>query len=497
MVEEQKSSYRQIFKATSIFGGVQIYNILIGIIKTKVIAVLLGPSGVGVISLYTSVIQMLTQATGLGIDQSGVRDVAEAYGSNNLTHISRTLTTVRKIVWFTGLLGVVVCVVFSPLLSQYTFGNSDYTYSFILLSLVLLFTQLGNGQSMLLRGTRQIKKLAKASVLGATIGLFTSIPLYYFMGVEGIVPAFIISSIVVAFIFWYFAKSVPTESCDLTLKQAFNQGQVMMKLGVMLTVSAFCSSVVAYAIRAYISNQGGISDVGLFSAGFMIIETYVGMVFTAMATDFYPRLAAVNKSNMQLNLMTNNQAIISLLIVAPLIILFIVFAPYLLTILYSQKFVAITIMIQLAILGVLFRTGAWSMSFILLAKADNKSYLMSELIGMSFMFFIYIIGYYYWQLIGIGVAFIIANLFHLFICYIFTTGSSKFKFSKEYYFILMIQLFCTLMILCATFFMEGFLKILVYTVCITLSLLVSLRELDRRIDIREFLRHSTLKKNCK
>lgn len=493
MIEERKSSYRQIFKATSIFGGVQIYNILIGIIKTKIIAVMLGPSGVGIISLYTSVIQMLTQATGLGIDQSGVRDIAEAYGSNNLNHISKTLVTVRKIVWFTGLLGIVVCVSLSPLLSRYTFGNSDYTYSFILLSLVLLFTQLGNGQSMLLRGTRQIKKLAKASILGATLGLFTSIPLYYFMGVQGIVPAFIISSIVVTVIFWYFAKSVPTESCDLTLRETFRQGQVMIKLGIMLTISAFCASIVAYVIRAYISNQGGISDVGLFSAGFMIIETYVGMVFTAMATDFYPRLAAVNKFNTQLNLMTNRQAITSLLIVAPLIMLFIVFAPYLLTILYSQKFVPITIMIQLAILGVLFRTGSWSMSFILLAKADNKLYLIKELIAMSFMFLAYMVGYHYWKLTGIGIAFVAASLFHLLICYAFTAKSSKFSFSKEYYFILLVQLAVILLTLCATFLLEGLSRILVYIVCIIFSLSMSFRELDKRIGVKEIIKNRFMK----
>ena len=41
---EQKEVYRQIFKATSIFGDVQVYNIIVGIIRANVIAILFVPT---------------------------------------------------------------------------------------------------------------------------------------------------------------------------------------------------------------------------------------------------------------------------------------------------------------------------------------------------------------------------------------------------------------------------------------------------------------------
>ena len=205
---EQKEVYRQIFKATSIFGGVQVYNIIVGIIRAKVIAILLGPTGVGIISLFTSTIQLLNQATGFGVEQSGVRDIAEAYGTQDEKRISITFTVVRKIIWFTGLLGAIVCIIFAGSLSELTFGTSAHRWSFVILSGVILLTQLGNGQSMLLRGTRRIKELAKSSMLGATLGLLTSIPLYYFYGVKGIVPSLFLSSVFICSIYWLYARKL-------------------------------------------------------------------------------------------------------------------------------------------------------------------------------------------------------------------------------------------------------------------------------------------------
>ena len=43
--ETEKQEYKNSLKATSLFGGVQVYNIIITILKSKVVALLLGPGG--------------------------------------------------------------------------------------------------------------------------------------------------------------------------------------------------------------------------------------------------------------------------------------------------------------------------------------------------------------------------------------------------------------------------------------------------------------------
>lgn len=487
-MSEQQSSYRQIFKATSIFGGVQVFNILIGIVKTKVVAVLLGPFGVGLISLFNSTIQLLIQFSGLGIDQSGVRDVAEAYGTDNKKVISSTIKTVRRMVWITGLLGVVVTIALSPWLSQWTFNSPDYTWSFVLLSSVLLFTQLGNGQSMLLRGTRQIKKLAQASILGALFGLCVSLPLYYFFGVDGIVPSLVLSAAFVAAVFWWFAKKIKVDDCDQTIHQTISRSVGMVKFGVMMTLSALMGSIISYAVRIFISHEGGMAQVGLFSAAFMIIETYLGMVFAAMATDFYPRLAAINKETDKVNEVTNHQSFVALLIVAPLIMIFIAMAPAVVRILYSDNFLPIVLMMQIAVVGILFRTGSWSMSFIMLAKSRTKLFFIKEAIAGLFMLTVYLVGYSLFGLVGVGCGFVVSTLFHLIECYFFVQRCSPFRFTRSYMIIMFVEFVLAGGMIMATLWIDGFLQIMVYAVGIIVSGVLSFRKLNDVMDIKGLIK---------
>ena len=64
-MSEEKASYRSIMKATSLFGGVQVFNILISIIRSKFVAILLGPAGLGIVGLLQSTIGLVTSLTSL------------------------------------------------------------------------------------------------------------------------------------------------------------------------------------------------------------------------------------------------------------------------------------------------------------------------------------------------------------------------------------------------------------------------------------------------
>ena len=52
-MENSNNSYSHILKYTSLFGGVQMLNILIGLVRNKLVAVLLGPAGMGLVALFS------------------------------------------------------------------------------------------------------------------------------------------------------------------------------------------------------------------------------------------------------------------------------------------------------------------------------------------------------------------------------------------------------------------------------------------------------------
>lgn len=490
---DERTSYRQIMKATSLFGGVQVLNIIIAIVRSKFIAVLLGPLGMGIAGLLNSTTNFVGTVTNFGLGVSAVRDVAAASSTNDEERIAKTVTVFRRLVWITGILGMVMVIILSPLLSQITFGNKDYTIAFILISVTLLITQISSGQSVLLQGLRRLKYLANATILGSILGLITTVPLYYFFGINGIVPAIIITALITLFGSWYYSNKIKIKSVSVTRKETFAEGKGMMKMGFMISLSGLISVGVAYVLRIYISNTGGVAQVGLYNAGFAIVNTYVGMVFTAMSRDYYPRLAAVAHSNELSKQTINQQAEIAILILAPIILIFLVFINVVVTLLYSDNFLAINDMVHWAVMGIFFQAASWAIAFVLLAKGASNLYFWNELIAAGYLLGFNILGYYLWGLTGLGISFIVSYIVYLIHMLILSSIKYSFNFNKNFLIIFFVQFILAVMCFLQVKFLQNNYSYIIGTVLIIISTIYSFFELDKRLEIIKII--ITMKKN--
>ena len=487
-MQDNKSSYRSIFKATSLFGGVQVYQILIQIIKSKFVAVLLGPAGVGIMGLYQSGLQLIQQLSSMGLSQSAVRDVSEANGSNDLHRIAKTVTVVRKLVWVTGILGLVLVACFSPLLSKTSFGNYDYTIPFIILSVTLLLDQLSAGQRVVLQGLRKLKDLAKCSAFGVTFGLITSVPLYYWLGIEGIVPTLILNSLCSLLLSWFYSRKIKVEKVKVTPKQTLEQGKLMLVMGVSMSISGILSTIVAYAIRGYIQANGGVEQVGLYQAGFVIMTTYVGMVMNAIATDYYPRLAAINKDNQKCREAVSKQGEIGVMILAPMLTICLVFMPFVLKILYSDKFLAANEYISWACLGMMLRLASWVISFMFVAKAESKLFIKVELAVNLYYLIFSIIGYKMLGLTGLGIAFMMEYVVYFIQCYIIARKRYDFRFSNSFIKSYVIQLLLVISCLVIVLVFNGWLKYVLGGIIIAISSILGIKGLNEKMDLLSIIK---------
>lgn len=497
MAEEknsQKSSYRGIMKATSLFGGVQVYQILIEIIKSKFIAVLLGPAGVGIQGLYTSATQMIQQLTSFGLSQSAVRNVAEANGSSDTTKITSTVTALRRLVWLTGFLGMIAVIALSPLLSQTSFGDSAHIYGFVIISVILLFNQINVGQKVILQGTRRFNYLAKCTTFGVTIGLLVSVPLYYCYGVKAIVPNIVISSFTTLLLSWYFSKKVPIESTNQSWNETFSLGRSMLTMGLAMSSTHFLAIGSSYILRSCIRIWGGVEAVGLFSAGFMLMSQYTGLVFQAMATDFYPRLAAVNKDNKKCKEIMNQQGEVGILLLGPLMVACIVFIPFVVRVLYSEAFLAVNDYIVWCAVGVLFQMAAWSVSYVFIAKAESKLFIFNELSVGSYSLCLNLLGYYLGGLTGLGISFAVKYLLYLIQVFVIARHRYDFNFDRSFIRLFLIQLGMVVIgILIVSFFL-GWTKYLLGTLVAALSLWFSINEMNKRMDLLAIVKSKLLRK---
>lgn len=487
MMTNQQSSYRQIMKATSIFGGVQVFNIIIGIIRSKFIALLLGPLGMGIAGLLTSTIGFVTALTSFGLSTSAVKDIASAHSSGNEIRLAIIAKVFRQWVLITGLLGFIITAAFAPWLSQLTFGNKDYTWAFIWISITLLLNQISVGQSVLLRGMRQIRYMAQSSMTGSVIGLITTIPLYYFFGTEGIVPAIIIAAATSLLLTWYYTNKLAIKPIYVSKARTYAEGKGMLKMGFMVSLSGIITLGVSYIVRIFISKTGGVDQVGLYSAGFTIINTYVGLIFTSMSTDYYPRLAAVSHNNTESKRVINQQAEIALLILAPIIMVFLVFINWVVILLYSKQFIAVNDMILYAAIGMFFKAATWSIGFILLSKGASKVFFWSELLSNSYLLLFNILGYKYLGLGGMGISFLLSYFLSLVQVFLIVKSKYEFSFTSSFYKIFVLQLILATGCLIVVKVCESPYSYVIGLFLIVISAYFAFYELDKRLDLKSLI----------
>lgn len=409
MEDKSQENYGHVLKFTGIFGGVQGLNVLVGLVRNKFVALLLGPDGMGLVSLFNTTVQLISQATHLGISVSAVRNISEYYDAGDTEKVAHCVKVVRGWCLLTALLGMLVCVVAGPFLSNTTFSWGDHTLHFVLLAPAVGMIAITGGETAILKGQRKLGALALVQIVAALASLVIAIPIYYFFWQAGIVPVIVLMAFVTMCATLRFSLRI----FPLQIRGArgiLDEGMGMIRLGVAFTLAGIVGSGAEMFIRSFLNVAGSLDAVGLYNAGYMITITYAGLVFAAMESDYFPRLSAVNQDVEATNLMVNKQMEVSVLTIAPLLTSLIIFLPVLIPLLLSSQFLPIVAMTQVAALAMFFKAMTLPVAYITLARGLSVTYFVLESVYYVALVVLIMVGYRHWGIWGTGLAITLAHL---------------------------------------------------------------------------------------
>lgn len=428
--EKDKNSYLKILKGTSIFGGVQVFQIGINLIRGKFVAMFLGPEGMGIASLFTSSSQTIQQLSSLGLNLGIVKEVAAQKDSETFGHL---LAVTKRLLIFTSLLGALICVVFSLPLSRLTFGCDSYQWQFILLGAGVFCGVAGNGFYSILQGLHEVKLLSVTTIVGSLSGLIIGVPLYYFFGDKGIVPAIVIllfSTLTASIIGVRKAVRAPKVKFDKTIHRPIVKK--LLLLGMVLVASDVIGSGCTYLTNLFIRNFGELNNVGLFQAANSITNQYSGVVFTAMMLDFFPRLSEAADDNTKVSLIVNRQLEIVALIVCPVACLIILSGPMVISILLTEQFMPILDLLRWLCVGVLIKALMYPLGYIAFAKDNKKLFFWMEGVFCNLLTLaLNCLGYYFFGLVGLGYSLIIDCAICIILYYIVNHRLYGYSFSPK------------------------------------------------------------------
>ena len=424
MKEHHNESYDHVLKYTGVFGGVQGLIILIGLVRNKIMALLIGAGGMGLSALLTSVQNFASQCTNLGISFGAVPRLSELYEQESeQQRIEHFILVVRLWSAMAALLGLVFCILLSPFVNKTTFTWGNHTLHYSALGLSVAMIAVTGGENAILKATRRLGAMAKIQIYAALFSVLVSIPLYYYFGHSGVLPVIVLMAMgtmvaTVLYSYKYYPFRLKIN------RQLLAEGSSMVKLGVAFVVAAAIGSASEVLIRAFLNVEGGLDDVGFYNAGYMITITYAGMVFSAMESDFFPRLSAVNQDVAKTNETVNKQMEVSLLLLSPMLVALMMMLPVLIPLLFTSEFLPVVGMAQVAILAMFFKVLTLPVAYITLARGRSLSFLFLETSYFVVFVIFMVFGFRLWGLYGTGVAIVAAHVFD----YLMINGYAYWKY---------------------------------------------------------------------
>lgn len=402
---------RLILKAMGIFGGVQVLGILCSIIRTKLVALWIGPVGVGLFGIFNQALEMINMATNLGVRNSSVRDISQAMEHRDQSLIARIVTVVRRWSLWLGMAGALITLAIAPALSRFSFGDYSHVWHFAALAVAVLFMALTNGEYAVLQGLSKLKRLARVTVSGTVGGLLISIPLFYFLRERSVLPsilAYALCLLVAAFVL----KDKQYPVAQVSRREVVNMGEGFIKLGVFMTLGSFVSMLASYAFVSWLNTRGGTQAVGFYQAGYTMVDKYAGLVFAALGMEFYPRLSRVAGSDKRLRVFVSHEINIALMVLAPILMLFVLLRVPLIHLLYRGDFDVIATYISWGAVGTLFRAVSWCMAFVMLAKGHGKIFLVTETVSAVTVLVLNMLCYSQWGVDGLGYAYLLSYIIY-------------------------------------------------------------------------------------
>lgn len=430
-VEESEGEVRaQLLKSAAVAGMSTLVNVGIGIVRTKAMAVILGPAGFGLLGLYTSIVDLAATFAGLGVLSSGVRQVADASASGRFERIELTVTVLRWISFILGAAGAIILSSLAGPASTFTFGNESYAKGVALVSLVVFFRVVSGGQTALLQGLRRISDIARINIVGALLATTVSIPIVYALGEQGVAPSLVAVAAMTTLTSWWFSRKARVNHvATVSFSDAWREAAALVRLGFAFMASSLFTIGAAYAVRLILTREVSLEAAGLYSSSWTLGSLYVGYVLQAMGADFYPRLVGLANDNDRSNRLVNDQTRIGVLIAGPGIIATLTLSPLVLTLLYSAKFIGAVDVLRWICLGMALRVITWPMGYVIIAKNHQLLFFCSDLawtiVNVSLT----------WQcverfgLTGAGIAFFGSYVFHCAITYPIVRALSAFRWS--------------------------------------------------------------------
>ncbi len=480
---QEKNYHFSILRSTGIFGISHLVKIIAKVIVNKVAAIYLGTIGVGIVGLVENLLNLIFSVVNFGLPSSAVREIALL--SNELHSDTEIENRKIKIIqyWsvFSGILGGIAFAVISYFFFQNFYPEKASFGYFIFLGFYFLFFSLFSSKMAILQGKRELRKMVLIQVWIALFQMITALLCYYFLGIDGIALAILLTAVFSFTIVSVYTQKIDTRCISITVKETFFEGLPIVKLGLILSFGAILNQIAFYIIRLGVKDLLSLEALGIFQVSQTILIGYLSLIFIVMSNDFYPKLCNLESDKFNFEKYINQQTQFALFVVLPLVLGMYLFAKQMVVVLYSSEFLSVLTILKIALFGLILKTIAWPIGFISLVKGNKQLFFKQNLLSDLVNVITSILLTYYFGLVGLGIAFSIMFFVSFGYNFITVNRQYQFQFSRETIQVILFSLFLGLLAMISLLWFEMSYKNPIILVAFIISILFSLFKLKKNL----------------
>ncbi len=400
-------SSRTLAKAIAVFGGAQSFSVLAAVIRVKFAALYIGATGVGLAALYGTLTNLLSTLMGFGLANSSVPTLCQAEGQEQ-----------RRLVARLRLVGCLLATVSIPVTLAVA---SCYSAEARWVAIPVAAMVLQSIEMAVLKSLEARRALTYSLAVTALLSVVLTVPFYVTMGVRGVIWGVSSTMTLSAVYTCWLGYRVCNVRPDLGELNAdlWNKVRPMFVLGAAFLISGVLAQGVDLLNQTCLEAVASLSTVGLYKAGYQLAVTYTGMIFTAIANDFFPRLSKLAYDVRARNRLIRKQVRVLLMIVVPVIALFVVLVPWLVPLLFSDEFLPVVPMVRIAALSIIVKAIYMPMGYLPVALGHSWHFLLLETVSWTLLAIGVLWGFHLGGLTGVGIGLLASNLIDLAFVWIF------------------------------------------------------------------------------
>jgi len=425
----KSSTLKKTLKSIIILCASQVATTLVAIIRNKVLAVILGPSGVGLIAQLTTAQNFISSVVPMGMQVGTISQLCQL---KSQSLIAQCIATSQKVFFWLSMITTVVCLIFIKPITSITLGTNEFFLYMIPMLLGVPFLIQSNVWQSYLLANLEIKIYSKIGILTSFIGLIIVVPMVLIWGLWGAIINVLFIAAINYIIYAIYANKTISTSLKAEIKSApFNVEtfKILRRFGwANLPVLALDLGI-PFLIRIQIIRDLGLTSNGIYQAVLAISGALLTMPFNALTTYSFPTLSKLSDYR-EINGEVNTFSRLLLLICTFSCLIVLLFKDMAVQLLFSPKFFLAVGLLSWQVIGEFFKIVAMAIQLPLQPKERFKARnIINTLQKVVFIIILYLPPAAM-RLEGAVWGYAASWFFTLFTAYLYTNRVNGFTFTR-------------------------------------------------------------------